>query len=123
MKQLALALALTGSCVLATAVASSPAHALETYEAKMEATDAAVQAQSDMLDAFGPKVLKPGQYVWRDVPESAGPERVVISLSDQMAYLYRGNDLMAATTISSGRDDKPTPNGIFSIFKKQTMHR
>ena len=123
MKQLALALALTGSCVLATAVASSPAHALETYEAKMEATDAAVQAQSDMLDAFGPKVLKPGQYVWRDVPESAGPERVVISLSDQMAYLYRGNDLMAATTISSGRDDKPTPTGLFSFFKKQTMHR
>ena len=73
MKQLALVLALTGSCVFATTVATTPASALETYEAQMEASDAASQARVDMLDAFGPKVLKPGQYVWHDVPESAGP--------------------------------------------------
>lgn len=123
MKQLALALALTGSCVFATTIAVTPASALETYEAQMEASDAASQARIDMLDAFGPKILKPGQYVWRDVPESAGPERVVISLSDQMAYLYRGDSLMAATTISSGREDKPTPTGIFSVFSKKPMYR
>jgi len=123
MKQLALALALTGSCVLATTVATTPAYALETYQAKMEASDAASQARVDMFDAFGAKELRPGQYVWRDVPESAGSERVVISLSDQMAYLYRGNTLMAATTISSGRESKPTPTGIFSILKKTPMYR
>ena len=123
MRQLALALALTGSCVFATAIASTPALALETYEAQMEASDAASQARADMLDAFGPKVLKPGQYVWRDVPEDAGSERVVISLSDQMAYLYRGDTLMAATTISTGRDDKPTPTGVFSILNKTPMYR
>jgi len=123
MKQLALALALAGSCVAATTVATTPASALETYEAKMQASDAASQARVDLLEAFGPKELRPGQYVWRDVPESAGPERVVISLSDQMAYLYRGNTLMAAATISTGRDDKPTPTGIFSIFRKTEMYR
>ena len=123
MKPLALALALTGSCVFATTIAVTPAYALETYEAQMQASDAASQARIDMLDAFGPKVLKPGQYVWRDVPEDAGPERVVISLSDQMAYIYRGDTLMAATTISSGRDDKPTPTGIFSILDKTPMYR
>jgi lipoprotein-anchoring transpeptidase ErfK/SrfK len=122
MKLLAYALALAGSCVFATAVASTPASALETYEAQMEASDAASQARIDMLDAFGPKVLKPGQYVWRDVPESAGPARVVISLSDQMAYLYRGDSLMAAAAISTGRDDKPTPSGIFSVYNKTPMH-
>ena len=122
MKQLAIALALTGSCVLANSIAVTPASALESYEAQMEASDAASQARVDMLDAFGPKVLKPGQYVWRDVPESAGGERVVISLSDQMAYLYRGDTLMAATTISSGRDSKPTPTGIFSILNKTPMY-
>ena len=123
MKQLAFALALTGSCVLATTTAVTPASALETYEAQMEASDLASQARIDMLDAFGPKVLKPGQYVWREVPEGAGAERVVISLSDQMAYLYRGDTIMAATTISSGRDDKPTPTGIFSVFAKKPMYR
>ena len=38
----------------------------------------------DMFEAFGFKRLKSGQYLWRDVPESAGQERVIISLSDQL---------------------------------------
>jgi len=123
MKQLALALALTGTCVLGFSVSANPASALETYEAQMAASDAASQARIDMLEAFGPKTLKPGQYVWRDVPASAGSERVVISLADQMAYLYRGDVLVAASTISSGRDDKPTPDGVFSILRKTPMWR
>jgi len=112
-----------GSCVFATSVASTPALALETYEAKMEASDAASQARLDMEDAFGPKVLKPGQYVWRDVPADAGPQRVVISLSDQLAYLYRGDTLMAVSTISSGKDEKPSPTGIFSVLDKRPFYR
>jgi lipoprotein-anchoring transpeptidase ErfK/SrfK len=122
MKQLAIALALTGTCVLGSTLASAPAAALETYAAQMQASDAASQARIDMIDAFGPKDLKPGQYVWRDVPASAGAERVVISLSDQLAYLYRGDTLMAVATISSGKDDKPTPVGIFSVLSKTPMH-
>jgi hypothetical protein len=123
MKQLALVLALAGTCVLGSTIGSTPAIALETYEARMAASDAASQARIDMLDAFGPKSLKPGQYLWRDIPASAGSERIVVSLSDQMAYLYRGDTLVAASTISSGKDSKPTPDGIFSIFKKTPMWR
>jgi hypothetical protein len=123
MKQLALALALTGTCVLGFSVSATPALALETYEARMQASDAASRARIDMMEAFGPKFLKPGQYVWRDVPRGAGPERVVISLSDQLAYLYRGDTLMAVSTISSGKDEKPTPTGIFSVLSKTPMHR
>jgi lipoprotein-anchoring transpeptidase ErfK/SrfK len=123
MKQLAIALALAGTCVLGTTALSTPAAALETYEAQMAASDAASQARVDMLDTFGPKALKPGQYVWHDVPDSAGPERVVISLSDQMAYLYRGNTLAAATTISTGRESKPTPTGVFRVFNKTPFYR
>jgi lipoprotein-anchoring transpeptidase ErfK/SrfK len=123
MKRIALVLTLVGTCVFATSVASTPALALETYEAKMEASDAASQARLDMEDAFGPKVLKPGQYVWRDVPADAGPQRVVISLSDQLAYLYRGDTLMAVSTISSGKDEKPSPTGIFSVLDKRPFYR
>jgi len=123
MKKLASALALMGSCVFTTTLVSTPARALETYEAQMEASDAASQARVDMLDAFGPKVLKPGQYLWRDVPDAAGPQRVVISLSDQLAYLYRGNTLVAVSTISSGKDEKPSPTGIFSVLDKRPFYR
>ncbi len=123
MKQLAYALALAGSCVTAAIAFPVPAFALETYEAKMEASDAASQARVDMAEAFGDKVLKPGQYLWRDVPESSGPQRVVISLSDQLAYLYRGDTLVAVATISTGRDDKPSPTGIFSVLDKKPFYR
>ena len=123
MKRIAVALALAGACTFEMTAATSPAFALETYAAKMEASDAASQARVDMLDAFGPKFLKPGQYLWRDVPESAGPERVVVSLSDQLAYLYRGDTLMAVATISTGRDDKPSPTGIFSVLDKKPFYR
>ena len=121
MKTLAVALALAGTCALSTT--AIPASALETYEARAEATDAAMQARADMLDAFGADALAPGKFVWREVPEAAGSERVVVSLGDQMAYLYRGNTLVAASTISSGKPGRDTPSGIFSILDKQPIYR
>ncbi|MEO7635730.1 MAG: L,D-transpeptidase family protein [Sphingomicrobium sp.] len=122
MKQLAFALAVTGALGLGSTVLPQRAAALETYEAQAAASDAATQARSDMLNAFGPKILKPGEYVWRDVPASEGAERVVVSLSDQMAYLYRGSTLMAVSTVSSGKFGKDTPVGIFSVLDKKVLH-
>ena len=121
MKKLALALAASGALALGVPAAPATA-AIETYEAKMTAASAAAIAREDMVEAFGPKMLKPGQYVWRDVPD-AGEERVVVSLSDQLAYLYRGNVLAAVTTISSGAGGTPTPTGIFRVLEKKVMHR
>jgi lipoprotein-anchoring transpeptidase ErfK/SrfK len=95
---------------------------VETVEAQMTATSAAEIARQDMYEAFGDKVLKPGQYLWRDV-DAVGEPRVVISLSDQLAYLYRGDTLVAVSTISSGKAEKPTPLGIFNILEKKPMHR
>jgi lipoprotein-anchoring transpeptidase ErfK/SrfK len=122
MKQLALALAVTGA--LGLSVPATPAAAsIETYEAKAEAATAAAIARADMAEAFGEEYLKPGQYLWRDVPDSAGSERVVVSLSDQLAFLYRGDTLMAVSTISSGTSKTPTPTGIFNVLEKKPMHR
>jgi hypothetical protein len=123
MKRLAIALALAGSCVFASSAIPTPAFALETFEAKMQASEAASQASLDMFETFGFKRLKPGQYLWRDVPESAGPERVVVSIGDQLAFLYRGDELVAVSTISTGKDEKPTPTGVFSVLDKRPFYR
>ena len=121
-KRLALALAL--SSALALTIPAAPAvGSYETPDAKAAASEAVDHARFDMFEAFGFKQLKPGQYVWRDVPGSAGAERVVISLSDQLAFLYRGETLIAVSTISSGKDDKPTPTGIFPILEKRPFYR
>ena len=123
MRKLAFTLAVTGALGLGSTALPQSASALETYEAQMAASDAATQARADMLNAFGPKILKPGQFLWRDVPASAGTERVIISLGDQMAYVYRGATLMAASTISSGKVGNDTPQGIFAVHTKKPMHR
>lgn len=122
MKHFALALALGGALTLA--VPSSPAFAtIETAEAKQAAADAAEQARRDMRATFGKDSLKNGQFVWKDGKQSGSVTRVVISLSDQMAYAYRGGELVGISTISSGKDSKPTPTGIFPILEKKRHHR
>ena len=119
MNKLALVLA---SSALALSIPLTPAFAtIETHEAKSAALEAADQARADMVDVFGDKQLKPGQYLWRD-GVSEGAPRVIVSLSDQMAYLYRGDELVAVSTVSSGTDKNPTPTGIFPILAKKTMH-
>lgn len=121
-KRLAIALAL--SSVFALSIPVAPAvGSYETPDAKAAASEASAMARADMYDAFGDKQLKPGQYLWRDVPKAAGDERIVIALSDQLAFLYRGDTLAAVATISSGTEDKATPTGIFNVLEKKTMHR
>ena len=118
-----LAFVLAASATLALSVPAAPAAAsVETAEAKATAASAADVALADMFEAFGDKQLKPGQYLWRDV-DADGPARVVVSLSDQLAFLYQGNTLVAVSTISSGTDKHPTPTGIFPILEKKPMHR
>jgi len=123
MKRLATVLALAGSCVLAISALPSPALALETFEAKMQASEAASRAAFDAFETFGFKRPKPGQYVWRSVPDSAGPERVVISLSEQLTYLYRGDTLVAMAATSTGIEGRNTPSGIFSVLDKRPFYR
>lgn len=123
------ALILRPGRVLAVAAAvalmfsAAPATAkYETPEAKAEASEAAFMARMDMQQVFGPKQLKPGQYVWRKGSFSGEP-LVIIGLADQLAYLYRGQDLVAVAAISTGTDDHPTPKGIFEVRLKKPMHR
>jgi hypothetical protein len=121
MKKLALALAASGAFALC--VPSQPAIAsFESAEAKSAAADAAALARADMLQAFGETDLKSGKYLWRDLPGD-GPPRIVISLADQLAYLYRGSTLVAVSSISSGKPGKDTPTGVFPILEKQRFHR
>ncbi|WP_375401895.1 L,D-transpeptidase family protein [uncultured Sphingomonas sp.] len=66
--------------------------------------------------------LAPGRFVWHD-PGTAEPVTVVISLPLQRAFLYRGETLVAATAVSTGADDTPTPTGVYPILQKAAAHR
>jgi len=58
------------------------------------------------------------------IPERhSGKPRVVVNLSEQEAYLFRGKNRTAASRISSGREGHRTPTGRFSVIRKDEDHR
>ena len=122
MSKLMLAVAIWGG--LAIAIPTERVWAgSETIEARETASDAAMIAREDFVATFGDKYLKPGQYVWKSKADATGEPRVVISLSEQLAYLYRGDTLVAAASISTGEPGRDTPSGIFKVFLKKKFHR
>ncbi|WP_349238507.1 L,D-transpeptidase family protein [Sphingomonas faeni] len=66
--------------------------------------------------------LSPNQFVWKD-NGSSEPVSIVISLLEQRAFVYRGSTMIAATTISSGKDGKDTPLGTYPILQKNAVHK
>lgn len=92
--------------------------------ALMAAGAAPAQAAGDGAVAIeaAAAALAPGKFVWNDTG-TAEPVTVVVSLPLQRAFVYRGAALVAATAVSTGTDDKPTPTGIYPILQKAVKHR
>ncbi len=58
------------------------------------------------------------------VPEHrSGRASIVVDLSEQQVYLYRGKYRTAASRISSGREGHRTPVGRFAVIRKDIDHR
>ena len=119
MKYLAQSLALLGALTLTL---PAPAQASdETPQAIEKATYLSEDAQNDMMDAFGKDALKPGQFLWKDGAESV--TKVVVSLADQMAYAYDGDDLVGVASVSTAREGYITPTGVFTVLGKDRDYR
>ena len=72
--------------------------------------------------------LAPNRSVWADPQMTAvdpvtQPVTVVVSLPMQRAYVYRGDTMIAAASVSTGKDGKDTPVGVFPILQKREIHR
>jgi lipoprotein-anchoring transpeptidase ErfK/SrfK len=81
------------------------------------------KAKAEMAATFGTTAFKAAESRWvGDIPTS-GPTKIVISLTDQLAWVYRGDRMIAATTISSGKFNHESPVGEFPILDKQVFHR
>ena len=66
--------------------------------------------------------LKAGQWLWYPERSLYGPVTVIVSLSDQLAFVYRNGIRIGVTTISSGRSGFETPTGVFTVFQKEKLH-
>ncbi|WP_079228592.1 L,D-transpeptidase [Pseudomonas putida] len=78
-------------------------------------TPAALRTQLDSL--------KPGQFLWYPQVSPVGPVTVVVSLTEQRAYVYRNGIAIGVSTVSSGKAGRETPTGVFSILQKKVEHQ
>jgi hypothetical protein len=83
----------------------------------------APQAHKDLVAEFDRAGLKPGEYLWAAAIPAAGDTRIVIDRLIQMAYVYRGDKLVGAATVSTAKQGHITPLGEWSILEKRPFYR
>jgi hypothetical protein len=106
-----------------------------SYWLVVSVTGLALQAPAlaDSVPFWGAKVsvpidtpinqLKKGEFLWMGEAVSTGPVVMVVSITEQRAYVYRNGILIGATTVSTGRPGHLTPTGVFTVLQKQKEHR
>lgn len=118
-KTLHLAAAIAATAALgACSVAPQPPQVRKPYSWGYTA-----RAQQALSAKFGKTHLKAGDYVWTKNKLPKGATEVVISLPRQMAYVYHAGDLVAASSVSTGKPGKDTPPGQFAIMEKKRDHK
>ncbi len=67
--------------------------------------------------------LKPGEWVWYADTVPEGPMLLMVSITQQKAYLYRNGIRIGASTVSTGKKGHDTPTGVFTILQKNKDHK
>ena len=83
----------------------------------------APQAHKDMVSDFKRVGLKPGEFVWAATMPTEGDTRIVVDLLTQMTYVYRGDRLLGASSMSSAKTGHVTPYGNWTILEKRPFYR
>jgi lipoprotein-anchoring transpeptidase ErfK/SrfK len=66
-------------------------------------------------------VLQPSNGHWNDEPVS-GPAKIVVNLTSQRAYFYKGKHLVGESTVSTGKHGFSTPPGSYRVLWKNKDH-
>src|SRR6266550_5482685 len=69
-----------------------------------------------------PPQFKPGDYIWHQEVSPAGPVVIIVSLPDQVMYVYRDGVRIGRSTVSTGKPGKRTPTGVFTVLQKKVQH-
>jgi lipoprotein-anchoring transpeptidase ErfK/SrfK len=63
-----------------------------------------------------------GEYFWDETGVPKGPADIVVDLTEEQLYVYRGGVEIARTVITRGWDKHATPTGTFPILEKDADH-
>jgi lipoprotein-anchoring transpeptidase ErfK/SrfK len=81
--------------------------------------ETAQQAANDALKALVPPHLENG--FWNDEGVS-GPAKIVVSISKQRAYFFKGKTVVGESTVSTGKPGFSTPPGHYRVVWKHKEH-
>ena len=81
----------------------------------------APKAHDEAVAMFGPLNMAPGEYRWAATVPEKGETKVVIDLLTQRFYVYRADQLVGVSTISSGKKGKETQLGFWSVMLKRKL--
>lgn len=65
--------------------------------------------------------LQPSTGYWNDEPVS-GSAKIVVNLTSQRAYFYKGKHLVGESTVSTGKHGFSTPPGNYRVLWKNKDH-
>jgi lipoprotein-anchoring transpeptidase ErfK/SrfK len=84
---------------------------------------AAVPGLRAAAEAPAPSIPRPEPTPPRARADSPAQLRVVVSLPLQRAYVFKGDDLLMTSPVSTGKRGHETPAGTFRILEKKRHHR
>jgi hypothetical protein len=122
---LAMGAAALAGCATApkpVAVAVATPAPVETSPYRWTQGDSA-KSHEAFVATFHKAGMKPGDFIWATAIPKEGDTRIVVDLVTQMTYVFRGDALVGASTISSGKQGKETPLGIWPILEKRKFAR
>lgn len=85
--------------------------------------------QTQYLDAFDPNAVPQSSnnavdtVSYWDGDSLSGSPSIVLDLSEQKAYFYKGGQLAGVSMICSGDENHATKTGNFKIFEKDRWHK
>ncbi len=69
-----------------------------------------------------PRDLKQGEFIWFGDATRSGPLLLVVSIDEQLGYVYRNGVLTGVSTVSTGKKGHETPTGVFTVLQKNKDH-
>ncbi len=88
----------------------------------------ALPAGARFAPAFAQRVENPagqltnGEFNWFPDRSPTGPILIIVSLPEQLVYVYRNGVRIGASTCSTGKPGHRTPTGVFKILQKDRNH-
>lgn len=70
----------------------------------------------------GIAALKPDQYIWNPNASPTGPVGIIVDLTNQTLYVYRGGKQIARSAVSTGIKSHPTAPGTYTILTKNLTY-